>query len=286
MSFIKKIFTSKKKSPNETTDSTNPTQNTDDTIQNNERESLAIPASYKEITEESLRTEQISLFDGNRLLIEKFYELFKERIKEIEFTDFTDESRPNVANKNGGVDYHNKAATSQIRSIATDFVKQIGKKLLTGDFNMTNISFPIKVMAPKTFLQATALSFFQFPFYMHLAAKADPVEKMKYVIVAVFAAFHCSCHFLKPMNPILGETYKCCYDDGSLLYLEQTSHHPPVTNFEVYGPNRNYYMYGTTAYRTSVGLNLTLSVYNKGKRTICFPDGTKIAFDYCKVSFS
>jgi hypothetical protein len=39
-----------------------------------------------------------------------------------------------------------------------------------------------------------------------------------------------------PLNPILGET--SCYHTakGSAIYLEQTSHHPPITHILMEGP--------------------------------------------------
>jgi hypothetical protein len=36
---------------------------------------------------------------------------------------------------------------------------------------------------------------------------------------------------MKPFNPILGETYQGNFDDGTEVYCEHTSHHPPITNF-------------------------------------------------------
>lgn len=283
MSFFKRLFGSSSK--NDST-STNPSENTNDLSIQEERVAIAIPPTYKEIKEEEFKNEQMAFYDGDKLLYNKLNLLFKEKVSLIDFSKFKDEFRPAPTNKNGGIDFNNKYVTDLLRSTGKEFIKQIGKKLITGDFNLTKIPFPIKIMTSKTFLQATSLSLFQFPYFMNLAVNQSPLEKMRLVIVAVFSGFHSSCFFMKPLNPILGETYTCCYEDGSRLYLEQTSHHPPVTNFEVYGPNGNYYMYGTTAYKTSVALNLALNLYNKGKRYIIFPDGTKIFFDYCKVSSS
>ena len=54
------------------------------------------------------------------------------------------------------------------------------------------------------------------PIYLNLAGgQNNPVERMKYIITATIACFHNSSVFLKPLNPILGETYETMYDDGS-----------------------------------------------------------------------
>ena len=38
----------------------------------------------------------------------------------------------------------------------------------------------------------------------------------------------------KPFNPILGETYEAFWPNGTKIYAEHTSHHPPIMNFFVY----------------------------------------------------
>lgn len=96
----------------------------------------------------------------------------------------------------------------------------IGKKILSGDFNLTTISFPIKVMLPKTLLQTLAMSIFQMPIYLNLAGEQNNlIERMKFIITSTISCFHNSFGFLKPLNPILGETYETMYNDGSKVNL-------------------------------------------------------------------
>lgn len=248
----------------------------------------AIPSVYLESSESILKNDFPELFDGDSLIDEKLYAKFKEDAekfkKESKTSTFEDEERPKEANYYGGIDFHDSEITSLIRSSATDILKQIGKKLMSGDFNLTIVSFPIKVMIPYTILQTIARSFFQFPYYMNLAKDANPVEKLKYTIVATLSSFFCSSIFLKPLNPVLGETYEGMFSDGSKIFLEQTSHHPPNSHFEVYGPNGDWYYAGYSSFSTSAGLN-SCTIDNKGKRFIKFKDGTKFEFNYCRVLF-
>jgi len=172
------------------------------------------------------------------------------------------------------------------RSTGVDLIKQIGKKIITGDFNLTTVSFPIKVMLPLTILQALAKSMFQFPPYLNLASlQPDPLERFKYVVVGTIACFHKSSNFLKPLNPILGETFETIWDDGSKAYLEQSSHHPPVSHFYMIGPKKNYKYHGYTNFSAGAGFN-SVKVYNKGKRTVEFQDGHKIHFNYCNEMYN
>jgi hypothetical protein len=79
--------------------------------------------------------------------------------------------------------------------------------------------------------------------------------------------------FLKPLNPILGETLQATLIDGTEIYAEQISHHPPVSYFLVYGPKKNYRFSGYYDFQISPGLN-SLTLKNIGKRKVLFNDGT------------
>jgi len=55
-----------------------------------------------------------------------------------------------LGHSKGGKVCGNKKQVSKIRSIGKEMIKLIGKKLISGDLNLTRISFPIKAMVPKT----------------------------------------------------------------------------------------------------------------------------------------
>jgi hypothetical protein len=87
------------------------------------------------------------------------------------------------------------------------------------------------------------------------------------------------------MNPILGETYEMLWEDGSKLYLEQTSHHPPISHYLMYGPNDNFKYHGYSNFISNAGLN-SLKVINRGKRFVEFKDGTIISYNFCYEMYS
>lgn len=73
--------------------------------------------------------------------------------------------------------------TSRLRSAGKEILKCVGKKILSGKFNLTTISFPIKCMCPKSMLECMSTISGVNPFYMNAAAMAtDPVERMKLVM--------------------------------------------------------------------------------------------------------
>lgn len=102
------------------------------------------------------------------------------------------------------------------RNVAKDMIKQIGKKLISGDFNLTRIPFPVSISLPKSALEAAANSQMLFPMYMNAAnMQSDPLERFKLAMVAFLGSYSWTVEFLKPLNPILGETLEGSYNDGS-----------------------------------------------------------------------
>lgn len=78
---------------------------------------------------------------------------------------------------------------------------------MSGDFNLTTVSFPVKANCPKSGTETIFFGSCQFPLYMNLAGATDNlVERFKLLIVATFANFPIANTFMKPLNPILGET--------------------------------------------------------------------------------
>jgi hypothetical protein len=218
----------------------------------------------------------------------KMYEKFKEKyMKNFKLPTDTDEYRPIYANVDqGGFDFASQKTLGIIRGIGTDLLKQIGRKIISGDFNLTTISIPIKVMVPISILQHVCNGHFNFPLYLNLASElTDNVERMKYVIVATISNWYKSSVILKPLNPIWGETYEMMWEDGSHEYVEQTSHHPPCSNFLLIGPNNNYKFSGYLNFKSNAWIN-SMKLTNTGKRCIDFKDGTHIDFNYCQDQYS
>lgn len=112
-------------------------------------------------------------------------------------------------------------------------------------------------------------------YFNKASLEKDPVEKMKYTIVGSIAYFYFEKIFEKPLNPILGETYEAYGQDGSMIYFEQTSHHPPISNFLIEGPHKNYTLTGWSSYHVKAGMN-SANVTSDGHKLLEFKDGNKI----------
>ena len=200
------------------------------------------------------------------------------------FIDSATDYRVEAAYKSGGMSLLDQAVVSKIRSVGTEVLKQVGKKIISGDFNLTHISFPIRCMQASTALHNTLNSFQMIPLYLSRAASLqDHLERMKLIIVSVLSSFLYTSTFEKPLNPILGETLFGELEDGTRMFAEQTSHHPPVSHFYVDG--NGYRVFGYFNYTASAGFN-SVTVTNIGKKIFEFPDGYQIVVTCPEEVFS
>ena len=123
-------------------------------------------------------------------------------------------------------------------------IKIVGKKIISGDLNLTRISFPIKAMVPRTALENSTFSCCMNPYFMKKAVEVEvPLERFKWVVTNTVSAFYYISMFLKPvkalaiqLNPVIGETLQGSYPDGTQIYCEQVSHHPPISYYLCVGP--------------------------------------------------
>ena len=84
--------------------------------------------------------------------------------------------------------------------------------------------------------------------------------------------------FEKPLNPILGETYQAIGQDGTHVFLEQTEHRPPITNFLFEGARNLYRMWGWNSFSAKAWLN-SASLFVDGHKVLEFKDGSRIEWN-------
>jgi hypothetical protein len=182
-----------------------------------------------------------------------------------------DDYRLPNAYKTGGIPVPSEEVQSKIRSVGKEMVREIGRKLLNGDFNLTRVSVPIRCMQAATALHNTLKSAILSPPYLAYAGSiSDPIERLKLVVASSMCSFYYLSTFEKPINPVLGETLYGKLEDGSDMYAEQSSHHPPITHFHIQNPL--YKLTGYFNFSAKAGLN-TVTVTNNGKKTFTFNDG-------------
>lgn len=137
---------------------------------------------------------------------------------------------PNAYSPHGGITCHDEKIIKAQRSVVFELIKQLGKNVIMGR-DLLYVTFPIQCCAPESALQRFAYALSYAPNFLVKAARQvnNPLERFRYVVACYIAGMHCTCVFMKPLNPILGETYQAQLDSETMVYVEQSSHHPPVT---------------------------------------------------------
>ena len=136
-------------------------------------------------------------------------------------------------------------------------------------------------MSPETALVVVAQNFSTMPVYFNKAAALgdQPLERLKMVICADVCSVIYNKGFEKPLNPILGETFQARGQDGSKIYLEQISHHPPISYMLV--EHENYTLNGSMEWVIRAGVQ-SAEVEYIGQRDITFKDGGCITLNQPK----
>lgn len=179
--------------------------------------------------------------------------------------------------------HHNPPSTpppSNVRSAVVELVKKLSKNLLTGNLDLLKVSLPVRIFEPRSYLEKLSDAWV-YPRYLDAASACpDPVRRLKLVTTYFVAGFHRALQvWRKPFNPILGETWQASLPDGSRIFMEQISHHPPVSAYQIYGAGGAYLFNGTSepsvSYRGSA-----MTTRSKGSRSIRFPDGGEVSVRY------
>jgi hypothetical protein len=185
----------------------------------------------------------------------------------------------NKRHASGGLQWIDEAELKKQRSVAVDVLRQLGQNILEGK-DLTKIALPVYLFEPRSFLERLADGFSFAPHFLRKASECtDPIERLKYVIAFSVAGLHLTATQKKPFNPILGETHQAFFEDGTAVYCEQSSHHPPASNFQVLPPDSAFRLYGYGIFSAHWKGNVIHGL-QKGPNLVEFPaDGTVISIE-------
>jgi len=188
--------------------------------------------------------------------------------------------------KTGGLIYTDPKELQAQKGVVSDLLKSLGSNIIHGK-SVVNISLPVRIFEPRSYLQRIPDAWSFAPIFLTRAALADknPLERFKLVITFVISGLHRATIQRKPFNPILGETFQATYADGTELFLEQISHHPPVSGHQVFGPDKIWHMHGYHEFKASFRpTGIQGGTY--GPNVIFFKDGGKITWNMPTVFLS
>ncbi|KAL6062324.1 Oxysterol-binding protein 4 [Balamuthia mandrillaris] len=191
----------------------------------------------------------------------------------------------NARHPAGGLKWTDEEDLRRQRGVAWDVVKQIGSNIIEGK-DLVSVSLPVYLFEPRSFLERLCDGFSFAPTYLtKAAATTDPLERLKNVIAFFIAGTHLTATQKKPFNPILGETYQATFsEDGTEVFAEQTTHHPPASNFQVIPQDGSYHFWGHGVFSAVYRGNL-IKGYQTGPNYVDFPDGTRISIQLPYLEF-
>lgn len=177
---------------------------------------------------------------------------------------------------------HNQEELSSQKGLVMELLKRAGEKLMKGE-GVVSISLPVRIFEERSALERACDLWTLGPKYLKLAAiqNNNPLERFKLVMCFMIGGMHMVCPQRKPFNPILGETFQGYWPDGSKIYIEHISHHPPISYFLVEHVDGLYTFEGSYMYTAKL-ISLGNSVRGRqvGKNRIHFKDGTIIEYEF------
>jgi len=178
----------------------------------------------------------------------------------------------------GGLVSTDRNIIKKQRGVVTDLVKNILKNFASG-LGMARITLPIKIFEPRSYVERLLDKFSLAPVFLN-GLEPNLLLRFLKVVASCVGTMYISISQAKPFNPILGETFQGRYSDGSLVYVEHISHHPPIDCFLIVG--EDYKIYGHYQLEGKFkGNNLIGSLV--GPTFVEFQDGQLI--EYTQPSF-
>ena len=187
-----------------------------------------------------------------------------------------------------GVYCLNQEIVDRQSGVIKDLIIQLTKSILSRTH--ITISLPIRIFEPRSMIERYADWFSFAPDLLEKAAKCDDkIETFKYVILFSLSALFRSTEQLKPLNPLLGETYQCEWEDGSKFYIEHISHTPPISSIYITS-GKNLFVVSGYIHMELGGIlkamfkNAMLMI-PKGKITVFFPEKKQtVSFQFPKIN--
>ena len=182
-----------------------------------------------------------------------------------------------------GVKPMTDAELEEERKLSWELLKKFTQSIFSMDF--TRFSFPVGYSEQRSFLERTAdlFAFIADDYAQQMVDCGVPETRLQLLATGIIAGFHIYLASKKPWNPVLGETYVGRWPNGVTMYGEQTSHHPPISDFQIFGPNNEWKCHAHCNFSISSGM-LQVDVIQKGMFHLEFDDGTTYQWQFPTIS--
>jgi hypothetical protein len=182
--------------------------------------------------------------------------------------------------KSGGLRCTDEEAMERQKGVLKDVVKEFAKNFIKG-LGISHMSLPVRMFEPRSTIQRVADYFWFAPIFIKRAAQSTSIiDRFKYAVWYFISGMQVCTGQLKPFNPILGETMQAKIPDGSNVYWEHISHHPPITTYSLEDVDKEYLVWGSSEFTANLGGN-SMKAGQEGNNYIKFKDGQTIRITVC-----
>ncbi|XP_075894242.1 oxysterol-binding protein-related protein 5 isoform X2 [Nelusetta ayraudi] len=148
-------------------------------------------------------------------------------------------------------------------------------KQLRPGMDLSKVVLPTFILEPRSFLDKLSDYYYHADLLSQAALEDSGYGRIKQVLRWYLSGFYKKPKGLKkPYNPILGETFRCCWlhpqTNSCTFYIaEQVSHHPPISAFHVCNRKDGYSISGSILAKSKFYGN-SLSAILDGKARLVF----------------
>lgn len=150
---------------------------------------------------------------------------------------------------------------------------------MTKNGGIVNISLPVIIFKKESHLQSIANNFSYAPLLLDREHK-NALARFKQCILFTIAVANLGISSEKPFNPILGETMQGMIG-GCPVYVEQISHHPPISAYLFQG--RTFRVYGYIEPKIGFYSLNSGKCWTEKPTTIEFDDGNRVLLSNPKM---
>ncbi|XP_042268586.1 oxysterol-binding protein-related protein 5 isoform X1 [Thunnus albacares] len=148
-------------------------------------------------------------------------------------------------------------------------------KQLRPGMDLSKVVLPTFILEPRSFLDKLSDYYYHADLLSQAALEESAYSRIKQVLRWYLSGFYKKPKGLKkPYNPILGETFRCCWlhpqrDSCTFYIAEQVSHHPPISAFYVCNRKDGFSISGSILAKSKFYGN-SLSAILDGKARLLF----------------
>ncbi|MCJ8735807.1 hypothetical protein PDJAM_G00251690 [Pangasius djambal] len=166
---------------------------------------------------------------------------------------------------------------SQVETVSDEnkgLIWMLLKQLRPG-MDLSKVVLPTFILEARSFLDKLSDYYYHANLLSQAVTEESPYCRMKQVLRWYLSGFYKKPKGLKkPYNPILGETFRCCWlhpqTDSCTFYIaEQVSHHPPISAFYVSNKKDGFIISGSILAKSKFYGN-SLSAILDGKARLLF----------------